>query len=103
MDFVKLLYCPQCGDVVLMRPEHRTCICGKSGGHYREDGNTVEQTTGTVSIALHNHDMRDAFAAFRGDPSVWHPLMVFRAYLNPHCETDVVYVDDLPATPVTNT
>ena len=90
---MKLLYCPACNDVVLMRPEPRTCFCGASGGRYREDGSTVEQTRGTVSFALHNHDLRDAFAAFRADPAAWNPLMVFRAYLNPHCETDVVYVD----------
>lgn len=101
MIFVKLLHCPTCGDVVLMRLEHRTCFCGASGGHYLDDGNTVEQTRGTVSIALHNHDLSAAFVALRADPTQWNPLMVFRAYLNPHCEADVVYVD-VPA-PVTNT
>jgi hypothetical protein len=80
-----------------MRPEPRSCFCGVSTGRYLEDGNTVEQTRGTVSIALNNHDLRDAFGAFQADPAAWHPLMVFRAYLNPHSETDVVYVDPIAA------
>ena len=89
---MKLLYCRTCGDVVLMRREHRTCICGKSGGKYLEDGSTVEQTAGSLSFALHNHDLHAAFEAFEGAPDQWHPMFVFRAYLNPLCETDVVYV-----------
>jgi len=75
---VKLLYCPTCGDVVQMRPVLRSCLCGVSSGQYLEDGSTVEQV-------------------FRNEPAAWHPLMVFRAYLNPHSETDVVYVDPIAA------
>jgi hypothetical protein len=46
-----------------------------------------------ATIALHNHDLRDALAALHESPDAWHPLMVFRAYLNPRCETDVRYVE----------
>jgi hypothetical protein len=56
-----------------------------------EDGATVEQTEGSVSLALHNHDMRAALDAYLHEPAVWHPLMVFRAYINPRCEADVRY------------
>ena len=80
-----------------MRPVLRSCLCGVSSGQYLEDGSTVEQTRGTVSIALNNHDLRDAVEVFRNEPAAWHPLMVFRAYLNPHSETDVVYVDPIAA------
>jgi hypothetical protein len=34
---VKLIYCRECGDVVALRAEPRTCICGKSGGNYKDD------------------------------------------------------------------
>lgn len=34
---MKLLYCQRCGDVVALRLESRTCICGASNGHYKED------------------------------------------------------------------
>jgi hypothetical protein len=88
---VKLLYCPTCRDVVQMRSTPRTCACGASSGHYLEDNETVEQTEGTVSIALHNHDLHTALEALSSSPEAWHPLMVFRAYINPRCERDVRY------------
>ena len=31
---MKLIYCPECKDVVKLRQEDRTCFCGKSGGKY---------------------------------------------------------------------
>jgi hypothetical protein len=88
---MKLLLCLACGDVVKMMREPRSCTCGAASGHYLEDNETVEQTAGSVSIALHNHDLRAALGALEESPSAWHPLMVFRAYINPHCETDVRY------------
>ena len=96
---MKLLVCRNCGDVILMRPEARSCFCGKSSGRYLEDKSTVEQTAGTLSIALHNHDFHTAVAAFDEAPAGWHPMFVFRAYLNPLCETDVRYVEEPPVTP----
>jgi hypothetical protein len=89
---MKLLMCPSCGDVVRMRKELRRCGCGASSGRYLDDNSTVEQTEGTISIALHNHDLQTAVDVWRDAPSAWHPLMVFRAYLNPTSEPDVVYV-----------
>jgi len=89
---MKLMVCRSCGDVVQLRPEQRKCICGASSGRYLEDGSTVEQTEGTISLALNNHDFRTAVAALAESPNAWHPLMIFRAYINPHSETDVRYV-----------
>jgi hypothetical protein len=89
---MKLMVCRSCGDVVLLRREPRQCACGQAQGRYLDDNSTVEQTEGTLSIALHNHDLRAAIDAFDVTPDGWHPLMVFRAYLNPLCETDVRYV-----------
>lgn len=82
-----------------MRHETRRCLCGEASGRYLEDGSTVEQTTGSISIALHNYDLREALGAFDATPAVWHPLMVFRAYINPECEDDVRYVPPLTAGP----
>jgi hypothetical protein len=96
------MLCPECGDVVLMRPEPRTCFCGASSGRYLDDRATVVQSEGTASIALHNHDLRAALEALRASPDAWHPLMVLRAYVNPRCETDVQYspggAADVPVT-----
>src|SRR5688572_2355068 len=89
---MKLLLCRECGDVVAMRHEPRSCACGAAMGRYLDDRATVVQTEGSISIALHNHDLRAALDGFDESPDAWHPLMVLRAYVNPRCETDVVYV-----------
>jgi hypothetical protein len=88
---MKLLLCLECGDVVRMRPEPRSCVCGKSSGRY-VDNSLVEQSSGSVSIALHNQDLADALAALEQSPEAWHPLMVLRAYINPRSEPDVRYL-----------
>jgi hypothetical protein len=88
---VKLMLCPECGDLVQLRPQPRTCFCGASSGRYLDDLSTVVQSEGTASIALHNHDLRAALEALRQSPDAWHPLMVLRAYVNPRCEPDVRY------------
>lgn len=93
---MKLLLCLSCGDVVKMHPTPRSCACGASSGRYLDDLSTVEQTEGSVSIALHNHDLRAALDAYGESPDAWHPLMVFRAYVNPRSEPDVRF---LPAAP----
>jgi hypothetical protein len=93
---MKLLLCLNCTDVVKMHDEMRHCRCGQSSGRYLEDGSTVEQTRGSMSIALDNYGLRDAIGAFRSNPNEWHPLMVFRAFLNPLSEPDVVYLEPEP-------
>ena len=93
---MKLLYCRRCRDVIQMRPELRTCYCGESSGRYI-DNETVAQTEGSISIALHNHDFKTAVDAFDYSPDAWHPMMVFRAYINPRSEPDVKFI--APAEP----
>ncbi|MEV0459041.1 hypothetical protein [Catellatospora methionotrophica] len=89
---MKLMVCRSCGDVILMRQEQRSCWCGASSGRYLDDRSTVEQSAGTLSIALDNTGLRDAVSAYDAAPDGWHPLMVFRAFLNPLSESDVRYV-----------
>lgn len=31
---MKLIYCPNCGDIVALKKRHRQCYCGASGGYY---------------------------------------------------------------------
>ena len=90
---MKLLLCLNCADVVRMSGQVRHCLCGRSSGRYLDDGSTVEQTRGSLSIALHNHELSDAISVFNHNPNEWHPLLVFRAFLNPLSEPDVVYLD----------
>ena len=89
---MKLLLCLDCGDVVALRTELRTCACGAVQGRYLEDRATVEQTEGSISIALHNGDLKAAIEAFGRTPDAWRPAFCFRAFLNPRCEPDVRYV-----------
>lgn len=96
---MKLLMCTSCFDVVRVRPEPRTCICGATTARYIDNEN-VEQTAGSVSIALHNHDLRTALEAYAAAPDAWHPLFVFRAYINPTTEPDVKFVAASTASPV---
>jgi len=35
---MKLLFCNTCRDIVKLSRTTRTCQCGSTGGHYREDG-----------------------------------------------------------------
>lgn len=91
---MKLLLCTRCFDVIRMYPDPapRSCRCGAASGRYVDDEN-VEQTVGSISIALHNHDLRAALEAYRDAPGAWHPLFVFRAYINPTSEPDVAFVE----------
>lgn len=90
---MKLMLCRTCGDVVKLHRSPRSCLCGAARGHYRDDDVTVEQTAGTLSLALHNHDLRAAVDAYDQADAAWHPLFVVRAYLNPTSEPDVRFVD----------
>lgn len=93
---MKLLLCLDCGDVVALRRELRTCACGAVRGRYLEDLATVEQSEGSISIALHNGDLGAAIEAFRKAPDAWRPAFCFRGFLNPRSEPDVRWV---PAEP----
>ena len=35
---MKLIYCNKCKDVIRLNKTTRTCQCGVTGGHYKEDG-----------------------------------------------------------------
>ncbi len=94
---MKLLLCRECGDVVRLYPKvWRSCACGTSKGRYLEDNSTVEQSAGSLSIALDNHGLRDAITVWDQSAAAWHPLMVFRAFLNPTCEADVRWIEPAP-------
>lgn len=92
---MKLLFCPQCHDVVQMRMETRACLCGASRGRYLADRSTVEQTAGSLSLALHNHDFAQAREVYAQNTESWSPFFVMRAYLNPTREDDVRWVAEV--------
>ena len=89
---MKLLYCVYCGDVVRLYPEKRSCLCGKSWGHYLEDHATTEQTYHSISLGISNQDFELAREAFIENPSHFSPILAIRSWINPLSEPDVKFV-----------
>lgn len=59
---MKLLYCPACNDIFNLSFIERRCSCGKTCGHYKEDGIKAE-FSGGVPLAIHNAEFRAAIEA----------------------------------------
>jgi len=38
---MKLIYCPECHDIVRLKQEKKTCDCGAIWGYYKDDINAV--------------------------------------------------------------
>jgi len=96
MGGMKLLYCPHCGDIVRLFPERRACKCGKSWGHYLEDGSTTVQTWPSLSLGIANPDFQAAQRSFAATPEAFSPLMAMRCWINPLSEPDVKLVQGVP-------
>jgi hypothetical protein len=94
-DPMKLLICLECGDIVKLFPERRTCNCGKSWGQYLEDHSTTVQSANSRSLGIANADFTGAFQALAEDPERFSPLLCFRGWLNPNSETDVLYAEEV--------
>lgn len=89
---MKLLYCAHCGDIVRLYPEKRSCQCGKSWGHYLEDGATTVQTYPGLSLGLANPDFETALKTFVENPRYFSPVLAIRCWVNPLSESDVKFV-----------
>lgn len=89
---LKLLYCGHCGDVVRLFPEKRSCRCGKSWGHYLEDGATTVQTYPGLSLGISNPDFEQALNAFVENPKYFSPILAMRCWINPLSEPDVQFI-----------
>jgi len=77
-------------------PEKRTCRCGKSWGHYLDDGATTVQTWPSLSLGLANPDFRSAEATFAADPRAFTAALTIRSWINPISEPDVTFVHGTP-------
>ena len=91
-SLVKLLYCAHCGDIVRLFPEKRFCLCGRSWGHYLDDGATTVQTWPGLSLGIANPDFAGAEDAFSEDVTRFSPLLAMRCWINPVSEPDVKFV-----------
>lgn len=52
---MKLMQCNECGDLHALSYDWQECECGKAGGMYRADGDTVLITESARLIGLCNH------------------------------------------------
>lgn len=73
-------------------PEKRSCRCGKSWGHYLEDGATTVQTYPGVSLGICNPDFEMALKTFLENPRYLSPALAIRSWINPLSEPDVTFV-----------
>ena len=90
---MKLLFCMECGDVVRLFPERRSCKCGKSWGMYEADSATTVQTTNSVSLGIANPDFRQAIDAYLKDLGCFSPKLTMRCWINPVTEPDVRFAE----------
>ena len=64
---MKLIFCPECRDIVKLRMEPRNCLCGKSGGRYNADGDSATIWGASRVLAISN-----AFYAKQRDEVWWY-------------------------------
>lgn len=57
---MKLLFCKQCQDVVLMAAEERLCLCGKSGGVYWKNEKTVDLWGDAIALGFQKAGLLNA-------------------------------------------
>lgn len=57
---MKLLYCNTCKDIVKLHRTTRTCHCGATGGHYKEDGLNAIYHGPAVPVGFANTEFRNA-------------------------------------------
>jgi hypothetical protein len=93
---MKLLFCMQCGDVVRLFPERRSCKCRKSWGMYEDDNATTVQTTNSISLGMANPDFRQAVDAYLKDLGRFSPVLTMRCWINPVTESDVRFIEESP-------
>lgn len=57
---MKLLYCNTCTDIVKLSSTTRTCRCGATGGHYKEDGLNAVYYGPAIPLGFTNGTFMDA-------------------------------------------
>jgi hypothetical protein len=57
---MKLLYCNNCRDIVKLCRTTRTCHCGATGGHYKQDGLNAIYYGPAIPLGFANASFRDA-------------------------------------------
>jgi hypothetical protein len=61
---MKLIFCPDCQDVVRLFSEPRKCKCGKVSGKYIDDVDIAIKGKAMV-LCIHNNDVAEALDFFQ--------------------------------------
>jgi len=82
---MKLLFCPECHDIVKLDYDKRSCKCGESFGYYHADGSHATVCDKAVVIGLDNITLARAFRNMRDLPELAQPAAMelgnFRAWV----------------------
>ena len=57
---MKLLYCNTCRDIVKLNRTTRTCHCGATGGHYKQDGLNAVYYGPAIPLGFANGSFHEA-------------------------------------------
>ena len=57
---MKLIFCPNCHDIISLRWELRRCSCGESWGYYRDDGINSVIGGGAIPLGIANDSFTKA-------------------------------------------
>ena len=93
---MKLLYCNTCRDIVKLYRTTRTCHCGATGGHYREDGLNAIYYGPAIPLGFANSSFRDA----RDNQPEFGMGTVYSAFVIPKVCPTMEHVDLLDYTEV---
>ena len=93
---MKLLYCNTCRDIVKLSRTTRTCQCGATGGHYREDGLNAIYYGPAIPLGFANSSFRDA----RDNQPEFGMGTVYNAFVIPKVCPTMEHVDLLDYTEV---
>ena len=73
---MKLVYCPECQDLVRLFREDRRCKCGQSGGHYEPNGRDAVLWGQAIPFGLDNFELGRALQR-RPDSGLGRPVSFF--------------------------
>ena len=93
---MKLLYCNTCRDIVKLSRTTRTCQCGATGGHYKQDGLNAIYYGPAIPLGFANSSFRDA----RDNQPEFGMGTVYNAFVIPKVCPTMEHVDLLDYTEV---
>jgi hypothetical protein len=67
---MKLLFCPNCGDIVKLHGENTVCECGRSWGHYLKDGLHATYGGEAIILGIGNKSLSQVMHKGGGSPKI---------------------------------